>query len=222
MKQRDENFLSMVSTTVNVCDKYRSVWEQTQPFAAAMQAVNTARTDMSQALQGAELLSTGVTLDKETAGDRAIALAVKLARFTQAYAMDQENNTLHDQMDVSVTLLDRMPDEQLAPRLQDLIDRMRALPDLGSYGVTPEKLDALQSAASTFANLKAAPRNTIVSRKSSNDSIPELLRRMRAALYKTDRLIALWEEDHPKFVSEYHAARVIIDLGGKRHKDEEA
>jgi len=214
MRQRDENYLSMVTVTLDVLDKYARVWQSNRPFTAAVQEVTDARAAVQSNLKGSMLVTEGATMDKEGAREKAITLAVKLTGYTRAYAADKHDNRLHEQMTVSYSSLDRAPDEELGPRLENLLDRMKAISDIADFGVTDLRLSELKAAIDTFNSMKAAPRSAIGERKSFNETIPGLLRAMRESFYKMDRLIPMWEDDEPFFVSEYRTARQVIDLGG--------
>jgi hypothetical protein len=220
MKQTHANYLNMVSTTLQLLHSNNAIWDTHTVLSNTIAHLHQTKDAIALMLQGSEQISTGATNDKEQAAEAAIKLAVKLARFTQAFAKEHNNNTLLDQMKVSYSQLDELPDEQLAPRLQDLLSHITLYAtNLVDYGVDADSLPRLQAAIASFNAVKSAPRNIIVARKGHNQTIPELLRSMRHDCYMLDRLIEIWADSHPQFVRDYHNARIIVDLRQGQHKD---
>lgn len=221
MLQRDENYLSMGKTTVSVLDKNVGIWQGNIAFTNLVNKVKADLLLVDQAQQGSGKVSTGATIDKEEAGDLAIDIAVRLAGVGQAYARENNNNQLHDQLRVSRTGLDGLPDNILGASLRllykNLNDNAAALVD---YGITPDILAEFEAAIVRFEDVNTTPRVIIAERKGHNASIPSLLRKLRSHFYNLDRLIKLWETSEPKFVSDYQNARIVIDLG-TRHKGDD-
>jgi len=89
------------------------------------------------------------------------------------------------------------------------------LPSLSDYGVTPQLLTEYKQAIDQYEKLMAAPRDTIVKRKTLNQGITEQVRTFRQLLFKMDHLVNNFEGT--VFEQEYHHARIVADLG-TRHK----
>lgn len=220
MKQRDLNYLGMVDTTLKVLNSNKGVWTASKPCTRQVTAIEAAYTATGVSQQGGDVVTTGITDDKDAAADDAIRKAVLLAGFTKSYAAEKDDHTLFEQMDVSFSLLDKLPDEALAPRLTDLLNRVQAIGEpLAEYGVTPERLDGLETAIGKFTGLNAAPRTAIAGRMTNNQSIPALLRTMRKAFSILDNLLKVFKEDNADFVKTYFNARIILDLGVRHEKE---
>ena len=218
MIQKDENYLSMASTAVKVLEANEAVWSGNGPVADCVNNIKEDITSVKDAQKGGQSVSTGAAIDKEIAGDKAIERAVRLSGLTQAYALGKDDHTLNDQMKVSFTGLDRLPDNVLSPALTRLYDTMYGLGSaLVPFGVTPDELAAFKNDIDVFDGIKSNPRVIITERKGHNASIPVLLREIRASFYKLDRLVKIWETTNSKFVTDYQNARIIIDLG-TRHE----
>lgn len=164
----------------------------------------------------------GLTDNKEDAAADAIRKVVLLAGFTTSYASEKNDHDLFEQMDMSFSLLDKLPDEALAPRLTKMVDTMRTIGDpLVEFGVTEEKLQAAEKAIGHFSDLSPSPRVAISGRKTSNDNIPGLLKQMRKAFDSLDKLIKGFTDENPDFVKTYFNARIIVDLGVRHDKDDD-
>lgn len=215
MNRRQENYLRMAGAVLKILTDHQPVWQKNKPFSLLVADVTGTYQSIATAQQASMAVSTGATTDKDQAAENAIELAVKLARFTQAYALDADNHQLHDQMKTSFRAMDRMPEDELAARLHDLHSRMNALDSkLVPYGVTRELLTELAAAISEYETLKPLPRAIVAERKGHNTSIPLLLRDIRTAFYKLDRLIDIWADTAPVFVQLYRNTRIVIDLRG--------
>lgn len=221
MTQPQENYLSMARTAVKVLDNYSELWSTNPKFSAIKARVDAIMVRMNITQQGGGIVSTGVTIDKEVAGDNAIEIAVRLAGLGQVYASETNNNQLYDQLKVTYTSLDRLQDNVLGAALTLIYKTLNDLGDeVAPYGVTAEELTALHNAIESFENINNNPRVVIAGRKGHNENVPVLIRELRHEFNNVDRMIKIWERSNPKFIEDYQNARIIIDLG-TRHKPTE-
>jgi len=219
MTTRNENYMTMVAATIKVLDNNEAVWVTNNPFNALVKSIKEDSRLVQDAQKGGSNISTGATQDKETAGDLAIALAVKLSKLTQVYALEKNNMTLHNQIRLTRSGLDFYGDAELVPVLEDFRQRLASLdPEVTEYGVTAAEIARLETLTSAFDAIKSNPRIIITERKSHNTNIPALIRHIRLSLSKIDKLINIWADSFPQFLSNYTNARIIIDLGGRHEK----
>jgi hypothetical protein len=90
--------------------------------------------------------------------------------------------------------------------------------ELGPYGIKPEGIAALKTAASAFTDAKSA-RNESVSDKQGLKT--EMLQRLAATddlLDSIDRLMVQFQETDPGFLSAYRDARKLRISGGRHRK----
>lgn len=223
MRQVSENFMTMAEATLKMLQTNETVWSGNAPFAALVNAVKEGIDAVTVLQKDGNAVSTGATLDKELAGDAAIAQAMRLSKFAQVYLLEKGNHTLHDQVKVSRSSMDRHGDAELTAALQNLHEKLSSLStEAESYGITAAELNKLKDLTKTFDDIKSNPRMIVSGRKSSNMNIPATLRHLREIFHKTDRLIHLWDESHPQFFNNYNNARIIIDLGVRHEKKEKA
>ena len=219
MLQKEENFLTMANATLKVLQNNQTIWTANAAFSALVNGIADDIAAVNEAQQGGSSVSTGATIDKENAADAAITHAAKLSKLAQVYALEQNNLTLHDQLKVSKTSLDRLGDAELTAALQKLHAQLTGIGAAGEgYGITAAALSHLKDLTISFDATKNAPRLIITERKTHNTNIPSLLRHLREGFHKTDRLIHIWEDDQPEFLSNYNNARIIIDLGVRHEK----
>ena len=67
MKQIEENYVSMCLAVRDVLAKHESVWETNVPFGTLVTQFRELIDAAASAMEGAEVVSTGATADKEAA-----------------------------------------------------------------------------------------------------------------------------------------------------------
>lgn len=216
MKRKDQNFMNMTNATIQVLVENQSIWGTNTKVTAYVTSIQNDAAAVETERQAADIVSTGATTDKELAGRKASLLCVKLAGFGAAYALDKDNHTLHDELEVYSSSLDRMSGGKLVAKMKSIHTKLASLDpvETAEYGITPAELTQFEQAIKAFDSMKSTPRTIITSGKTHNANIPALLRNIRNTFYRLDKLILIFETDHPDFVSQYKNARIIIDLRG--------
>lgn len=220
MRQSDNNFIAMCKTVQKVLTKYSATWNSQVAYRQLATNFLGLIDSLSEATEGAELVSTGATADKANAELKAVAMAVNLAKRASVYALEVNNIELHNQLRINKSALLRRPDELTLAKLRNIIVTLAAVvSDLSNYGVSTAEIDNLVTATDDFDGLIVRPRTVIVARKGFNqEAIPGLLAQLRTVLYKLDSLMNIFTDS--AFKREYKDARMIIDLG-TRTEDEE-
>jgi hypothetical protein len=159
---------------------------------------------------GQEATRTGFAKDKQTAESALIDTTLKTAKPLRAFASETGNNTLRDEIDIEFSDLNRLRDDQLAPRCQIIHDRASAnLEALKDYGITAAKLQDLQNKIDAFAAQVPKPRAARADRSVKTVNLKELFRESRKVLTIMDDLIENFADDHPDFVKTYKNLREI-------------
>lgn len=163
---------------------------------------------------------TGIAVDKINFKQTLCNQTVIVAGYIYAYAAANKNNTLKNEMDLSVTKLMRTRDEELAPRCQNVHAKGNALQaDLADYGVTKPLLAGLQTAINNYAAQTPKPRTAVSNRKTATGNIAALFKENDEILAdQMDRLIEQFRADHPDFVNTYFSTRIIVDPPAKSRK----
>lgn len=222
MRQSDNNFIAMCKTVQQVLTKHNPTWNSQVAFNKLAATYRGIMDSLSEATEGAELVSTGATSDKTNAELNAVAMAVDLAKRASVYALEVNNMELHDQLRVNKSTLLRRPDELTLAKLRNIIATLTTVvADLSDYGVSPTDIDNLVTATDDFDKLIPRPRTVIVARKGFNqEAIPSLLAQLRTVLYKLDSLMNIFTNG--EFKREYKDARIIVDLGRRPEGAQEA
>jgi DNA repair exonuclease SbcCD ATPase subunit len=175
-------------------------------FKANIAAIQSVAQQKSAAL-------TGVAADKANARQALCKLTANIAGFVYAYAAANQNETLKQEMNFSLTALQRTRDEALAPRCQNIHDKAAAnLDALADYGVKKAHLTNLQTAINDYSSKTMNPRAAISGRKTATTNLAALFKENDRILKdQLDKLIEQFREAHPDFVQTYHSTREIVE-----------
>nr|WP_199157647.1 hypothetical protein [Pedobacter sp. ASV2] len=216
MRKRDEDFLRMAAATFKILTNNQNVWSDNIVANPIITSINEDINSVSEALKGVIEGSKGASSSKEQAAELAINQTLKLSRLTQVYAISHNDLVLANKMQLSESLLRRLPDQQLAAALETIADAiLKFQPELVEYGITEDEYSKLKRFIDDYENNKDQPRLVITDRKSQNKSIVSLINELRLSFYKLDRLMGIWEDEHVKFANDYKTARIVIDLGNR-------
>ncbi|KIA93214.1 hypothetical protein OC25_14405 [Pedobacter kyungheensis] len=220
MTQKDENYLTMATVTLQILNANRQIWTDQTVFCKIVGEIEEDLMSIGLAINKAGVKSMGATVTKYQAANAAIAAAVKYSGLAQIHALEVDDNVLFDALRTSATKLERLTDQQLIPALEHIYSNIAALTaELKPYGLSEKDLQLFQKHINNFKKHKDNPRVVIAERKGYNDAIPTLLIELKTSFFKLDRLIKIWESTNVKFVNDYENARIVIKLGA-RHKKE--
>jgi Carboxypeptidase regulatory-like domain len=156
---------------------------------------------------------TGITADKAQSKQALCQQTSKIAGGIFAFAATTSNNELKEQMNVSLSKLQKMSDTRLTARSQNIHDAGVAnLDALADYGVTKAMLTALQTAIDEYSAAAPKPRTARSQRKAIVASLQDLFKQADEILITyMDSLIGLIRETNPDFADLYENLREIDD-----------
>lgn len=200
MQRAVEQYLDANTIIIAVVLAFQTAYTKLKAFNAQIIALGG----------GQEAPRTGVAADKKTLKKALCDTALKVAKPTRAYATETGDNTLRDEVDYAFTDLNRLRDDQIAPRCQIVHDRAAAnLAALAIYGVTTEKLENLQNAIDNSSEATPKPRTARADRAVQTANLTVLFRESKKSLTIMDDLIDIFADDHPDFVRIYKNLREI-------------
>lgn len=224
METTQTNYLNMAQATDDVCGDNEAVWTSLPAFATE---VALARTHIAsirrdgQAQLGAD--SKPHTQAKDDAkkslarlasdtGAPASVCAETLGDLPAAAKLNQSYSDIYYATDLDA--------EDLAV---NLLAAARAIDPatLANYGVTADRLDALEDALDHYSGKIGSPRSSTVQRRARTISLEGLFDKLRAVHSRMDRLATVFRTTAPDFLAAYETARVIIDRPATREDDEE-
>ena len=164
---------------------------------------------------------TGATKDKYAIEETAIEAGVGIAKFASIYALDKKNLELHDKLRLSRSMLLKLHEDECFKRLTDVLMQLEPVKaDLADYGILPADIAHFKTLVDAYENSLAKPRKLTVERKTMNVMVlPELISKMRIALYELDSMIGRF--NITSLPTAYKNARMVIDLGSRREDEDD-
>ena len=135
----------------------------------------------------------------------------------QIHALASANHDMNlaGQSDLTLSALDKMPDDALEETGQLIADltvaNQAALED---YGLLGDDLTDLNTLKTQFHNVKTTPRTAVTTRAAETNTLPELLTATTSLLRnRLDKQMRKFKKGNPVFYQAYLSARVIVDKG---------
>jgi len=159
----------------------------------------------------------GTAQVKATQKEKLIENAITVCRKVNAFAIDEENQELENQLKYSKTKLENSADTILRDRCQIIHDTaLEQLEHLEPYGITKPILESLQKDIDSFVKLIPAPRLKITSKKDATDELGIMINNTTKLLRKMDKVFEMVRDTHSDFYRNYKNNRIIINPGSSR------
>lgn len=214
MNTRQENTLTMWNVVNNYLTSTNATWSSLPAFANAVTRFRNKLNATASYLSTQSSMTSGVTTDKMNAMKLAIEQAIIISASVQAYARDNNNNTLYKDLGFSRSGLARLSDTDLVVKLKFIHAQATAnLASLSDYGITAAKLTAYMTLITNFSSQLTAPRSRQILIKTATKDLGTLFREGRNELNTMDKLINQFIASGGDFVSNYYNARQLINLG---------
>jgi hypothetical protein len=214
MTTKQENVITMWNTTNSVLTTNNAVWTGLTAFNAAVVRFRSKLSTSAIYVATQQSKTQGVTTDKKTSRDLAIAQGVIISADIQAFAKVTNNNTLFMDMNFPKSTLEKLPDTTLVTTLQLIHTTATAnLAALAGYGVVAATLTAYQTLIGNYNTYLAAPAARKATKKTATSNLASIIKDGNSELDTLDKLVGNFSVSNPDFVSTFKNARVIIDSG---------
>lgn len=215
MTTKQQNYLLMTRSSVNVLQKWNSEWNPIVRFADEISALTGELQKVDSASENAMLVTKGVTADKANAREEALSAIVNIAKPAVVNAEDINDIQLAGRLNHSRGSLSTLAQNDLLNMLTGMYNNVEEVKDnLTEYGITGEKLADAKGKLDAISGVITTPRDMIVERKTTNELIEESIGILRKIFYRLDNLMKLF--DGTEFYREYKNARIIVDLGSRK------
>lgn len=213
MEARQDAKLTMFRAVEQHCENNRPIINQVAAFKSTFELFKAKIAEILSAIQLSDLSLAGITADKLNCKQNLAQISADIAGIIYVYASVIDNQTLKQEMNTNVTKLSQTRDDQLAPRCQNIHDRgTENLEALNDYGITVEKLAALQTAINEYNAVTPKPRTAVSQRKTHNSNMRRLFKEADEILKdRLDKLVVTFRSGNPDFVTTYESNRIIID-----------
>jgi hypothetical protein len=220
MKRYHTNVVEMATMVSKFLAANKTLWQGN----AAMQETVTEVDGNLGAITGIDVKQTapvtGPAADKAAARVELEEEILVVANQIAALATKNKDATLEAQADLSLAKLDALSADDVvaaATRIGNLATANLAA--LAAYGILPADLTKLGGLATSFADIKTAPRTAVVNRKKETVQLPPVVSSLLSTLRRRlDRQLTVFKKTQPEFYAGYLAARVIVNRGNPAKK----
>lgn len=210
MNALQEATLNMQRVVEQHLDENNTIIKAVPAFETAFNKLKHLNAQITSAIGGQEVSRTGFARDKSTSKTELCNATLLIAKPTRAFATATGDNALRDEVDYTFNKLNRLRDDQIAPRCQIIRDRAAAnLAALADYGITAEKLTDLQNKIDTYLAETPKPRSARADRSIKTADLSEFFRESKKALKQMDDLIDNFTAANSEVVNKYKRLRKI-------------
>jgi hypothetical protein len=211
------NQLNMFRTVSKHAANAQVITDTILAFKNGITALNVKITAIQTTSGEADLALTGVTTNKNQLQEALVQSTFSVISPVKAYALllDPPDTTLEAQMDLSVTDLRRLNDDQIGQDAQTLLGIVNPLvAELDDVGITPAIIASWQADITNYLAALANPRIAITHRASLTGELVTLFEEANKIVKKVlDPISISFKSANPHYYSDYQKAREIIDRG---------
>ncbi len=221
MENRDSNRVNMIRATKTFCSANTAPTAGIAAFAPLVATVGTKITLIDGLDQVAMGSTSGVTLDTKAIRKAMTDLAFKCGSALTAYASSVNNNTLKAKVKYTETNYKEFKKEEVDDICQTIRDEANTnILAAGPFGYVALDVTDLQTAINLYRTSIQNPRQAIISKKSANEQIKNLIRQIIDDIFvnQMDKMVNTLKATQPVFLGKYFDAREVIDIGSTTAK----
>jgi len=217
MNNVQTNRVTMYKTTMGVLAENDAIWSPMVPFGDAVTRLKSKVSAIDTAAQKQET-PTGATQDKAGAREALEDVLFLMCKALGVLAHTSKDQDLVALTDITRSGIDKLDVEALSNRATLVLAQANARKtELATLQVTQANIDEFSGALQDYNEMKAGPRQATTARMVQTESLSTLIREANDILRnEIDPMVILFSRTHPQFVSNYQAARVIIDRAATR------
>jgi hypothetical protein len=211
MTKYQEVKLNMYRATQQVCNNNPTITATNVKFIIALGLFADEINAILNANTNQALKITGLTDSKASKKETVCEQAIEVAGIITAWADEQGDEDTLAKVHFSVSELMRLKDDEVVPVIQNIfnIATTNAVV-LAPYGIDTAMLDALQAAMVAYSASTPLPKTAISERKSQGMQLKQMFATAdRILKMRMDKLVTVFNENYPDFVTTYTNARVI-------------
>jgi hypothetical protein len=224
MRQIEQNKLNMWRAVLRHLQANSGVWVTTPAFVTAVKELTGILQQADAAGSVQQQRVEGATLTKDEYTNELIDQVLIIAGAAAAYALDNDEVDLYEQVNVKHWSLQRLTDAAQKQRIEQILSKVEAIKNIlvANYGLNVGDFTRATEMVNGLSDAIAMPRNTIVNRKAATGSIPDIIARGRTILEKIDGLMRRFNSAQPVFASQYRFSRNVVDAGHRYEDTKEA
>ncbi|RYD89255.1 MAG: hypothetical protein EOP50_17805, partial [Sphingobacteriales bacterium] len=195
MTKRNISRVGMFNAMLLFFASYAAVINRVPALAAAVDRFRRFLEQCKEAMAEEQLVTQGITEDKNTLEGRLCQQVAVIAGAASAYATEKGNGELAGEMNFTQRDLGRLGAADLLSTVRRIFSQVNPhIRDLADFGVTQESLDRAKETADAFEGKTSAPRQGINIRSDAGERAAELVSQTNAVLRKSiDKLVRQFE-----------------------------
>lgn len=214
---RDQfNRTEMFDTVSAYMTANNSIWTTNVAMGVTVADLSAGNTAIDTKAGKQQAPITGAADEKESVRLDFEEKILEIADQLSALANKNNNANLAAQVDLTLSGLDKLADDELeetGKRVGDLATANIAA--LADYGILPADVTALDTLKTKFHTVKSAPRAAIAGRAGETSTMPQMITNNTSLLRnRLDKQMTKYKKLKPEFYAGYRSARVIVDRGG--------
>jgi carboxypeptidase family protein len=217
MTTRQERKLSMALTVLDFVDSTQATVLAVIPkFQDTIELLRTEVGFVQLIREQQELNRSGTTQAKNILKSSLIGLVLDVARKATAYAINEGDQVLLQEVRYPKSTLEKSADTILRDRAQVVHDRAKAhLTALKLYGIDADSLTVLQDAITAFQASIPKPRSGVVTKKAATTDLVIRFKNMDALLERMDGLVEVVRDTETDFYGRYGSSRELTNMGSR-------
>lgn len=211
-KQQQDN-LRMYMATHDVLSKNASIYAGNVPFIDAVNSLKNGITGIQNLVTEQNFNSKGVTQDKKLRRDTLKTLTLKISGVIAFYASNTGNIKLLQRAKINKSTLNLCRENELPGYAKTVLQCANEnAAALVAYGITPAIILELENANSQFVDYVSKPASARLQKKDASTQLKSSITQVTALLtQKIDSGMALYQNTHNKFYTQYKSARSIVN-----------
>jgi hypothetical protein len=219
MRKTQTNFYSMYLALTHFYEKYKEQLESDAVIARLFTELFSYSEQMKQAIQTQNGHTSESAKQKQIEEDEMVEATTRAAARAYVYATERNIPGLQEKLSVSTWILKRLSDVKLHSHCLSVYEALSTIDPtvIAEYGITPANLTSLKKEIDDFYAYISQPRSDIITRSQATAKIDDMVK-MQMSLLKNrlDKMIESLPDDKQEIKNEYRAARVIIDIPGRK------
>jgi len=216
MNARDKNNVSMYLSVIAVLSQHKELVDTVPALAEAMESFRSLVDEIIEQDSRHATITAGSTAAKNSALDKIIETALRLANALYAFGRKTDNEQLKDECDITKSDLKHRRQgeiEQYCNRTAELAHIYAA--DLEPYGITKEEIDSFVKESEAFRQAADSKDQKFTESKATRQAMIDTFSKAGDILKEDlDTMMEVLKEKNNDFYLQYRAARNIHDIGG--------
>ncbi|MDQ6631606.1 MAG: hypothetical protein M3Y82_07590, partial [Verrucomicrobiota bacterium] len=206
----------MFNTVSAYMDANNSIWSENVAMGVTVTDFKTGNTAIAAKAGKQQTPISGAADEKESVRLDFEEKILEIADQLSALAEKNKNANLAAQVDLTLSGLDKLPDDELEETGNRVAGLATAnITALADYGILPADVTALNALKTRFQTVKTAPRAAIAGRAGETATLPQMITDNTSLLRnRLDKQMTKYKKSQPELYAGYRSARVIVDRGG--------